>query len=129
MDASEASKTTLKQLLERYEREVSAKKRTEQDLYLIKNICKFDFVFKTLNTINSCYIAEFWDARLKSVSPSSVNRELSILSHCILLAINEWKCYIRENPVKPSLILKENPSRTRRLLAGGIWKAYEFLQT
>ena len=36
VDASEASKTTLKQLLERYEREVSAKKRTEQDPYLIK---------------------------------------------------------------------------------------------
>ena len=118
VDASEASKTTLKQLLERYEREVSAKKRTEQDPYLIKNICKFDFVFKTLNTINSSDIAEFRDARLKSVSPSSVNRELSILSHCIHLAINEWKCYIRENPVKPSLRLKENPSRTRRLLAG-----------
>ena len=118
VDASEASKTTLKKLLERYEREVSAKKRTEQDPYLIKNICKFDFVFKTLNTINSSDIAEFRDARLKSVSPSSVNRELSILSHCIHLAINEWKCYIRENPVKPSLRLKENPSRTRRLLAG-----------
>lgn len=118
VDTSEASKTTLKQLLERYEREVSSKKRTEQDPYLIRNICKFDFVTKMLTQINSSDIAEFRDARLKSVSASSVNRELSILSHCIDLAINEWKCYIRQNPVTPNLRLKENPSRTRRLLPG-----------
>ena len=118
VDTSEASKTSLKQLLERYEREVSSKKRTEQDPYLIRNICKFDFVTKMLTQINSSDIAEFRDARLKSVSASSVNRELSILSHCIDLAINEWKCYIRQNPVTPNLRLKENPSRTRRLLPG-----------
>ena len=118
VDTSEASKTSLKQLLERYEREVSSKKRTEQDKYLIRNICKFDFVTKMLTQINSSDIAEFRDARLKSVSASSVNRELSILSHCIDLAINEWKCYIRQNPVTPNLRLKENPSRTRRLLPG-----------
>jgi integrase len=118
VDTSEASKTTLKQLLERYEREVSSKKRTEQDPYLIRNICKFDFVTKMLTQINSSDIAEFRDARLKSVSASSVNRELSILSHCIDLSINEWKCYIRQNPVTPNLRLKENPSRTRRLLPG-----------
>ena len=118
VDTSEASKTSLKQLLERYEREVSSKKRTEQDPYLIRNICKFDFVTKMLTQINSSDIAEFRDARLKSVSASSVNRELSILSHCIDLAINEWKCYIRQNPVTPTLRLKENPSRTRRLLPG-----------
>ena len=40
------------------------------------------------------------------------------MSHCIDLAINEWKCYIRQNPVTPNLRLKENPSRTRRLLPG-----------
>ena len=118
VDTSEASKTSLKKLLERYEREVSSKKRTEQDPYLIRNICKFDFVTKMLTQINSSDIAEFRDARLKSVSASSVNRELSILSHCIDLAINEWKCYIRQNPVTPNLRLKENPSRTRRLLPG-----------
>ena len=42
VDTSEANKTTLKQLIERYEREVSSKKRTQSDKYLIKNIRKLE---------------------------------------------------------------------------------------
>ena len=38
VDLSEANKTTLAELLERYEREVSSKKRSTVDKYLIKNI-------------------------------------------------------------------------------------------
>ena len=124
-DTSEANKTTLRQLLERYEREVSSKKRTEQDPYLIKNICRSEMVNKVLSHINSSDIAEYRDARVKLVSPSSVNRELSILSDCINKAITEWKCYVKENPVKPNLRFKENPSRTRRLQPG----EYEALMT
>jgi uncharacterized membrane protein YhiD involved in acid resistance len=65
-------------LLERYEREVSSKKRTKADKYLIKNICQHDFVNKVLTHINSSDIASFRDERLKTISGSSVNRELSI---------------------------------------------------
>jgi len=115
LDTTEANKTTLRQLLERYEREVSAKKRTKQDKYLIRNICRQPIVSKVLSHVSSSDIAEFRDARLKFVSPSSVNRELSIISDCINKATTEWKCFIRENPVKNNLRLKENPSRTRRL--------------
>ena len=118
VDTTEANKTTLKTLLERYEREVSAKKRTTGDKYLISNIMKHSFVDKVLTHVSSSDIAEFRDKRLENVSGSSVNRELSILSDCIKRAINEWGCYIRENPVKPSLRCEENPSRTRRLDIG-----------
>tara|TARA_R100001594_G_scaffold122239_1_gene158342 strand:- start:283 stop:1263 length:981 start_codon:yes stop_codon:yes gene_type:complete len=118
IDTSEANKTSLKQLLQRYETEVSSKKRTKQDPYLIKNICKHEFVDKMLSQISSSDIANFRDKRLELVSPSSVNRELSIISDTIRKAIDEWKCYVKENPVKPGLRLKENPSRTRRLLPG-----------
>ena len=115
LDTTEANKTTLRTLLERYEREVSSKKRTKQDPYLIKNICKYEFVDKVLSHISSSDIAEFRDKRLEFVSASSVNRELSILSDCINKATEEWKCYVRENPVKNNLRLKENPKRIRRL--------------
>ena len=118
VDTTEANKTTLKQLIERYEREVSSKKRTSSDKYLIKNIMKHDLVNKVLTHISSSDVAEFRDKRLETITGSSVNRELSIISDCIKRAINEWGCYIRENPVKPSLRCEENPSRTRRLLAG-----------
>tara|TARA_R100001086_G_scaffold198494_1_gene114828 strand:+ start:327 stop:1307 length:981 start_codon:yes stop_codon:yes gene_type:complete len=115
LDTTEANKTTLRQLLERYEREVSSKKRTKQDKYLIRNICRQPLVHKVLSHVSSSDIAEFRDKRLEAVSASSVNRELSIISDCINKATTEWKCFIRENPVKNNLRLKENPSRTRRL--------------
>ena len=86
---------------------------------------KHSFVDKVLSHISSSDIAEFRDKRLNVVSGSSVNRELSIVSDCIKRAINEWGCYIRENPVKPSLRCEENPSRTRRLEIG----EYEKLMT
>jgi len=117
-DLTEANKTTLKQLLERYEREVSSKKRTKADKQYIKNILQFDFVHKVLNQINSSDIATFRDERLKVVSGSSVNRELSVISDCINKAITEWKCYVSENPVKTNLRCEENPRRVRRLEAG-----------
>ena len=115
LDTTEANKTTFRQLLERYEREVSSKKRTKQDKYLIRNICRQPIVHKVLSHVSSSDIAEFRDKRLEAVSASSVNRELSIISDCINKAITEWKCYVKENPVKNNLRLKENPSRTRRL--------------
>ena len=118
VDTTEANKTSLKTLLERYEREGVPKKRTTGDKYLISNIMKHDFVNKVLSHISSSDIAKFRDDRLKNVSGSSVNRELSIISDCIKKAINEWGCYVSENPVKPSLRCEENPSRTRRLEAG-----------
>ena len=64
--------------------------------------------------VSSSDIAEFRDARLKTISASSVNRELSIISDTINTAITEWNCYIAESPVKAGL-RKENPKRIRRL--------------
>jgi integrase len=117
-DLSEANKTTLKQLLQRYEREVSSKKRTKADKQYIKNILKFDFVEKVLSNINTSDVAAFRDERLKYISGSSVNRELSILSDCIKKAMTEWQCYIAENPVKPTIRCEENARRVRRLEPG-----------
>jgi Arc/MetJ-type ribon-helix-helix transcriptional regulator len=68
VDTSEANKTTLAELLERYEREVSSKKRTTADKYLIRNICQHDFVHKVLAQISSSDIAKFRDERLKIVT-------------------------------------------------------------
>jgi len=108
----------LQMLLERYEREVSSKKRTKADKQYIKNILKHEFVTKVLTHINSSDIAAFRDERLKTITGSSVNRELSVISDCIKKAMTEWQCYIAENPVKPRLRCEENPRRVRRLEPG-----------
>ena len=116
VDTSEANKTTLRQLIERYGREVSPRKKSTSDKYLIKNILNHaTFIDKPLTHVSSSDIAEFRDARLKNISPSSVNRELSIISDTITKATTEWNCYIAESPVKTGLRLKENPRRIRRL--------------
>lgn len=116
VDTSEANKTTLRQLIERYGREVSPNKRSASDKYLIKNIFNHaTFIDKPLTHVSSSDIAEFRDARLKTISASSVNRELSIISDTINTAITEWNCYIAESPVKAGLRCKENPKRIRRL--------------
>ena len=118
VDTSEANKTTLRQLIERYFREVSSKKRSKSDKYLVRQILVHtSLVDKPLTHVSSSDIAEFRDERLKTISPSSVNRELSIISDTIRKATTEWNCYIAENPVKPALRLKENPKRIRRLKA------------
>ena len=67
-DMSEANKTTLQMLLERYQREVSSKKRTKADKQYIKNILKHEFVTKVLTHINSSDIASFRDERLKNIT-------------------------------------------------------------
>ena len=103
VDLSEANKTTLKDLLGRYESEVSSKKRSTADKYLIKNIMRHEIVSKVLAHVSTTDVAQFRDKRLETVTGSSVNRELSVLSDCIKRAINEWGCYIRENPVKANL--------------------------
>ena len=88
---------------------MSIKKRSDTEQYQIKNLLTFDFVDKTLAQISKSDIAEFRDKRLLQVSGSSVNKQLSILSDCINKAITEWKCYVKENPVKNNLRLNENP--------------------
>ena len=70
LDTTEANKTTLRQLLKRYEKEISSKKITKQDKYLIVNICKHSFVDKVLSHISSSDIAEFRYKRLNDVSAS-----------------------------------------------------------
>jgi len=67
VDTTEANKTTLRQLLERYEREVSVKKRSDTEPYQIKNLLTFDFVDKTLAQISKSDIAEFRDKRLLQI--------------------------------------------------------------
>ena len=65
VDLSEANKTTLKDLLQRYEREVSSKKRSTVDKYLIKNIMRHELVSKVLAQVSTTDIAKFRDARNK----------------------------------------------------------------
>ncbi|MBP9854916.1 MAG: site-specific integrase [Candidatus Omnitrophica bacterium] len=67
-----------------------------------------------LNEIDRCAIQSFMAKRIKEIKPSSVNREISMLSSMYNRAI-EWGVYKGSNPAKGIKKLPENNQRTRWL--------------
>ena len=119
-DISEASKTTLKIVIQRYVREKiknKADKKRERSKY--KVILRNDICNKTLTDLRTSDFAKFRDQRLEiGITNSTINRELSAMRVAIQTSIDEWDCWLPENPVKSSIKLTENPARERRLKAG-----------
>ena len=119
-DISEAANTSLRTVLHRYIREKlknkSDKKRERSKLNVIlrNEICKH-----MMSELKSSDFAKYRDGRKKDgVTNSTINRELSAMRVAIQTSIEEWDCWIPENPVKSSIKLPENPARERRLKAG-----------
>ena len=117
---SEASKTTLKIVIQRYVREIikdKADKKRERSKYNV--ILRNDICRRTLTELRSSDFAKFRDQRLElGITNSTVNRELSAMRVAIQTSIDEWNCWLPENPVKSSIKLTENPARERRLKEG-----------
>ena len=116
IDHTEAHKTTLDDLLERYAREVSIKKRGyQQEVLRIGVIRRSSLVKYSPPAITGRMIAEYRDKRLGTVSGSTVNRELALLGHLFTLAMREWGIALHSNPV--SLVSKpaNNEARDRTL--------------
>jgi integrase len=126
-DVSEASKTSLRVVLHRYLREIvkdKKEKRRERSKYNV--ILRNDIVKKHLTELKSSDFAKYRDERLDlGMTNSTVNRELSCMRVAIQKSIDEWNCWLHENPVKSSIKLTENPARERRLRPG----EYEKLMT
>ena len=107
VDRSEAEQTTLEELLDRYQREVSpSKKGAIIESYYINTFKKSEISKYSVAAITGQLIAKWRDKRIKEVSGSSVSRELTLLSHVFTVAIKEWGFAINCNPVsfvrKPS---------------------------
>lgn len=111
IDRSEAEKTTLYDLLKRYRDEVSPSKRggTVEVLRLNK-LMDADLAKYKMAALSSKIVAEWRDQRLKEVSPSTVRREIDILSAVINQSRKEWGIHI-ENPI--ALIRRPAPSKAR----------------
>ncbi|MCZ7938012.1 tyrosine-type recombinase/integrase [Agrobacterium salinitolerans] len=93
--------TTLGQLLERYQREISPLKRgSVQEIQRIDVLRRHDLAYRTLIGLSQQDIASFRDDRLQSVSPSTTVRELAILSHVLEVAIRDWGLPLAKNVVK-----------------------------
>ncbi|KIQ01088.1 DNA recombinase [Agrobacterium tumefaciens] len=93
--------TTLGQLLERYQQEVSPLKRgSVQEIQRIDVLRRHDLAYRTMIGLSQQDIASFRDERLQSVAPSTTVRELAILSHVLEVAMRDWGLPLAKNVVK-----------------------------
>lgn len=114
-DTDEAERTTLGEALERYEREVTPRKKgAAQEVYKVRALRRSPLAKMTLARIRGADIAAFRDAELARLAPSSVVKQLSVLSHLFETARKEWGIEV-DNPVRKISKPKFDNSRTRRL--------------
>lgn len=93
--------TTLGQLLERYQREVSPLKRgAVQEIQRIDVLRRHELSYRTMIGLSQQDIASFRDERLQSVAASTTVRELAIMSHVLEVAIRDWGLPLSKNVVK-----------------------------
>lgn len=114
-DTDEAERTTLLKALERYEREVTPRKKgAAQEIYKIRALCRLPLTKMTLARIRGADIAAFRDSELERLAPSSVTKYLALLSHLFETVRKEWGIEV-DNPVRKISKPKFNNERSRRL--------------
>ena len=84
----------------RYAREVSPlKKGCRWEKLRLDAFCRDPVSRVLLSKLSTDHFSAYRDRRLKSVSPSTVNREFTLMSHALETARKEWK-WLRVNPLK-----------------------------
>ena len=110
---------TLACILIRYRDDIASRRKSAGvDLYVINAMLRHDLASFPLDQIQPYHFASYRDERLKAVTGSTVNREISLCRQAFDYGIKEWGLRLTENPlasIKPARI---NPSRNRRLKPG-----------
>ena len=110
--------TTVGELLNRYQRQILPSHKGQQvEAYRLGTLKKHLGSLRLIH-LTPKEIASYRDFRLKEVSPSSLKRELTILSCVLTVASRDWGISISQNPVKMISLPKADKPRTRRLEAG-----------
>ena len=89
---SEKPTKTLLEAIDRYAEEVSPTKRgVRWELIRLKAWKRLPFAHYKLGDVSTPILAEWRDERLKTVQPSTVNREMNLLSSVFEQARREWQ--------------------------------------
>ena len=89
---------TFADLLDRYGREISPRKRGQRwELVRLQLIARDTLAQVKLRQLDTVHAADWRDRRLAEVSPSSVRREMNLLSNVCSVAVREWRL-LRINP-------------------------------
>lgn len=113
-----ARSTTIGVLMRRYLAEVTpTKKGASQEAGHMQPLLRSKLPAYTPATLTPAAVREFRDARLKEAAPSTVNRQLNLLSHVLQHARKEWGIGTGlTNPVSEVSRPKNGPARDRRLV-------------
>ena len=111
-------KTLLRELLDRYEEEVSPHHKSHQvEKYRLKTLKRY-LGDQRVSMLSPALVCKYRDTRLRAVSPASLKRELVILSSVLNTAIKEWGINLQQNPVSLVSLPKVGRGRDRRLEQG-----------
>lgn len=117
IDRSEANKTTLAEVIQRYMREVlPSMKGAKEDAIRLNAICRRSICKTAMSRLTASAFALYRDERLQDVSTGTVIRELAYLSSIINHGRREWGIHA-SNPVA-KMIRSPTPSVVRRLRTG-----------
>ena len=86
-DTPAAEQMTIRELFERYLREITpAKRSSSSETYRIRAMMTRPIAHRTLATLGPQHVAEYRDERVVVVSEATVIRELNSLAHAINIA-------------------------------------------
>lgn len=104
---------TVAEAFKRYSNEVSPNKRGGrwEQIRLKRFIRRYPLFQRPIASITGPDIADWRDTRLVAVSPSTVNRELCLISTVFTHAMKEWRLGLTANPC--SLVTKPRKPRPR----------------
>ena len=110
-DPAQPNSITAADLLRRYAREVSPRKRgCRWEVLRLEMLCRrYSLFSRPAVSITGPDMADWREERLKFVSASTTNRELSLISAVFTKAIKEWRIGLTVNPV----FLIEKPKKPR----------------
>jgi len=119
VDRSEAESTPLAELIDRYAREVTPRKKSaNSELSRLKTL-KSVLGHLRFAALQGKHVATYRDKRLQEgAAAATVNKELNTLSHLVDTAIRDWGIYVPANPVKLVSRPTDARGRDRRLEAG-----------
>lgn len=106
---------TFSELLDRYAKEVSVKKRgVKWERTRISTFQKSSLGALKLRDLRPADFAEWREARLKDVTSATVNRDMNLLSHACTVAVKEWQ-WLTVNPLSGVSRPAAPPHRDRRI--------------
>ena len=112
-------RTTVRDLLDRYRREVTPSKRgSASEKKRLDGFLRQPWSNKPLSKITPQVFSRYRDERLKVVSPGTVIRDLGLLRSIFEVARLEWDMPIPENPVAKVRKPRAPDARERRLQPG-----------